>query len=52
MYKRQEKEKQSIKELIKDGIEKELDSLQSLIDKYNDAISSQKDLYDLSLIHI
>ena len=41
-----EKEKQSIKELIKDGIEKELDSLQSLIDKYNDAISSQKDLYD------
>lgn len=41
-----EDEKQAIKDLIKDGIEKELDSLQDLIDKYEDALDSQKDLFD------
>ena len=41
-----EDEKQAIHDLVKDGIEKELDSLQDLIEKYNDAVSSQKNLYD------
>lgn len=43
-----EKEKQAIKDLIKDGIEKELDSLQDLIDKYEDVLDSQKDAYSYS----
>lgn len=41
-----ENEKDAMKDLIKDGIESELDSLQDLIDKYLDAIQAQKDLYD------
>lgn len=41
-----ENEKDAMKDLIKDGIENELDSLQDLIDKYLDAIQAQKDLYD------
>lgn len=41
-----EDEKQAIKDLIEDGIEKELDSLQDLIDKYTDALDSQQDMYD------
>lgn len=41
-----EQEKQAIKDLIKNGIEAELDSLQDLIDKYNDALDAQKDLFD------
>lgn len=41
-----ENEKDAMKDLIKDGIENELDSLQDLIDKYFDAIQAQKDLYD------
>lgn len=43
-----EDEKQAIKDLIKDGIEKELDALQDLIDKYEDALDSQSDLYSYS----
>ena len=39
-------ENDAMKDLIKDGIENELDSLQDLIDKYLDAIQAQKDLYD------
>lgn len=41
-----EDEKQAIKDLVKNGIEKELDSLQELIDKYTNALDSQKDLND------
>lgn len=41
-----EDEKQAIIELIEEGIEAELDSLQELIDKYTDALDSAKDLYD------
>lgn len=41
-----ENEKDAMKDLIKDGIENELDSLQDLIDKYLEAIQAQKDLYD------
>lgn len=37
-------EKDAIKDLIQNGIDKELESLQKLIDKYKDAISSQSDL--------
>lgn len=39
-------EKSAIVELVKQGIQKELDHLQKLIDKYNDALDSEKDLYD------
>lgn len=38
--------KNSIKDMVSDGINKELDSLQKLIDKRNDALDSAKDLYD------
>ena len=41
-----ENEKDAMKDLIEDGIENELDSLQDLIDKYLDAIQAQKDLYE------
>ncbi len=41
-----EDEKQAIKDLVADGIEKELDALQDLIDKYTDAMDTAKDLYD------
>lgn len=37
-------EKDAIKDLIEQGIDKELESLQKLIDKYKDAMSSQSDL--------
>lgn len=43
-----EKEKQAIKDLVEDGIDAELDSLQELIDKYTDLLDRQKDLYDYS----
>lgn len=43
-----EDEKQAIKDLIKDGIEKELDALQTLIDKYEDALDAEKDAYSYS----
>lgn len=38
--------KNSIKDMVSDGIDKELDSLQNLIDKRNDALDAAKDLYD------
>lgn len=41
-----ENEKQSIVSLVEEGINLELSALQELIDKYNDALNSQKDLYD------
>lgn len=41
-----EDEKQAIVDLVREGIEIELDALQSLIDKYTDTIDTAKDLYD------
>ena len=41
-----EDEKQAMIDLIKEGIDAQLDSLQDLIDKYKDALDSAKDLYD------
>lgn len=41
-----EDEKNSIKDMVSEGIDKELSSLQKLIDKRNDALDSAKDLYD------
>lgn len=38
--------KNSIKDMVSDGIDKELDSLQKLIDKRNNALDAAKDLYD------
>lgn len=38
--------KSSIKDMVSEGIDKELSSLQKLIDKRNDALDSAKDLYD------
>lgn len=40
-----EDEKDSIKDLIQDGIDKQLDALDDLIDKYLDVLDSEKDLY-------
>lgn len=39
-------EKQAITDLIKDGIDKQIESLNDLIDKYKDSINNAKDLYD------
>ena len=41
-----ENEKDSIKDLIQDGIDKQLDALDDLIDKYLDVLNSEKDLYE------
>ncbi len=41
-----EAEKDAIKSLVKEGINIHLDSLNSLIDKYKEAMGSAKDLYD------
>ena len=41
-----ENEKDSIKDLIQDGIDKQLDALDDLIDKYLDCLDSEKDLYE------
>ncbi len=41
-----EEEKDAIVNLVKEGIEKQLEALDKLIDKYLDAIDSQKDMYD------
>ena len=41
-----ENEKDSIKDLIQDGIDKQLDALDDLIDKYLDCLNSEKDLYE------
>lgn len=38
-------EKQSIKSLVSEGIEKELSALKDLIDSYNEAADSQKNMY-------
>ena len=41
-----QKEKESIKSLVEDGIKAEISYMDDLIDKYLDALNSQKDLYD------
>lgn len=41
-----EQEKEAIKDLVSDGIELELSALQELIDKKNEQLESEKDLYD------
>lgn len=41
-----EDEKNAIKDMVEEGINKELDALQDLIDKRNDALDAAKDLYD------
>lgn len=41
-----EQQKQSIKKLVSDGMKIELDNLKELINTYNEALSSEKDLYD------
>lgn len=43
-----EDEKNAIKDMVENGIEKELDALQDLIDKRNDALDTEKDLYEYS----
>lgn len=39
-------EKQAIVEMVRDGVDLELDALQELIDKYGDTLDARKDLYD------
>ena len=39
-------EKQAIVNMVKEGIDLELNALKDLIDKYNEALDVQKDLYD------
>lgn len=39
-------ERSAIVDLVEQGIQKELEHLQNLIDKYNEALDSEKDLYD------
>lgn len=41
-----EDEKQAIVDMVREGIELELDALQELITAYTDALDAQKDLYD------
>ena len=41
-----EDEKQAMKDLVKEGIDAELNALRELIDKYNEALQSQKDLFE------
>lgn len=41
-----EDEKYAIRDMVEEGINTELDALQKLIDKYNDALDSAKDLND------
>ena len=41
-----ENEKDSINDLIQDGIDKQLDALDDLIDKYLDCLDSEKSLYE------
>lgn len=41
-----EDEKQAIVDMVKEGINLELDALQDLIDKYEESMDSAKDLYD------
>ena len=44
-----EDEKEALRDLVEDGINAELESLQNLIDKYTEALDSQSDLYDYQL---
>lgn len=39
-------EKEAIRDMVEEGIELELDALQERIDKYNEALESERDLYD------
>ena len=39
-------EKEAIRDLVEEGINLEIEALEERIDKYNEAIESQKDLYD------
>lgn len=41
-----EDEKQAIVDMVRDGIELELDALQNLIDKYTESLDNAKNLYD------
>lgn len=41
-----EDEKQAIVDMVREGIELELDALQNLIDKYTESLDSAKNLYD------
>lgn len=41
-----EDEKQAIVDMVREGIELELDALQELIDRYTESLDSAKDLYD------
>lgn len=41
-----ENEKEAIKDLVEEGIDKQLESLQDLIDKQGEMLDSQKDMYD------
>lgn len=41
-----EQEKQAIADLIKDGYDKELESMQNLVDKYKSVLDNAKDLYE------
>ena len=41
-----EDEKDAMKDLVKEGIDKELDALKDLIDKYEKKLEEEKDLYD------
>ena len=41
-----ESEKNAVKDLVEEGIQKELDALRDLIDAYNDSLDSAKDLYE------
>lgn len=41
-----EDEKEAIVDMVKEGIELELDALKDLIDKYEEALDAQKDMYD------
>lgn len=41
-----EDEKQAIVDMVREGIELELDALQKLIDKYSESLDSAKNLYD------
>ena len=41
-----ESEKTAIRDMVKEGIDYELDALKDLADKYNDALDNAKDLYE------
>ena len=43
-----EDEKEAIKSLVKDGYDKQIDSLKKLVDAYKDSMKAEKDLYDYS----